>query len=180
MAAERRGEAALPAILAQVPELRVLVAGPGDPAEITATMTPEAARACEFLGAVTDADKAEFAKKRITEITAEAEIGKVYEGPVTKILDFGALINILPGKDGLLHISQIAHERVEKVTDYLKEGQIVKVKVLETDEKGRVKLSMKALLDRPAREERGERPPRAEREERAVAAESVDAGHQQQ
>jgi polyribonucleotide nucleotidyltransferase len=76
------------------------------------------------------------------------EIGKVYEGPVTKILDFGALINLLPGKDGLLHISQIAHERVEKVTDYLKEGQIVKVKVLETDEKGRVKLSMKALLDR--------------------------------
>ena len=100
--------------------------------------------------ASTDADKAEFAKKRITEITAEAEIGKVYEGPVTKILDFGALINLLPGKDGLLHISQIAHERVEKVTDYLKEGQIVKVKVLETDEKGRVKLSMKALLDRPA------------------------------
>ncbi|PZP93095.1 MAG: hypothetical protein DI587_29990, partial [Variovorax paradoxus] len=67
-----------------------------------------------------------------------------------KILDFGALINLLPGKDGLLHISQIAHERVEKVTDYLSEGQIVKVKVLETDEKGRIKLSMKALLDRSA------------------------------
>ena len=76
------------------------------------------------------------------------EVGKVYEGPVTKILDFGALINLLPGKDGLLHISQIAHERVEKVSDYLQEGQIVKVKVLETDEKGRVKLSMKALIDR--------------------------------
>ena len=75
-------------------------------------------------------------------------MGKVYEGPVTKILDFGALINLLPGKDGLLHISQIAHERVEKVSDYLQEGQIVKVKVLETDEKGRVKLSMKALIDR--------------------------------
>jgi polyribonucleotide nucleotidyltransferase len=98
--------------------------------------------------ASTDADKAEFAKKRITEITAEVEVGKVYEGPVTKILDFGALINLLPGKDGLLHISQIAHQRVEKVTDFLKEGQIVKVKVLETDEKGRVKLSMKALIDR--------------------------------
>ena len=84
-------------------------------------------------------------------ITAEVEIGKIYEGPVTKILDFGALINLLPGKDGLLHISQIAHERVENAcTDYLKEGQIVRVKVLETDEKGRVKLSMKALLDRPA------------------------------
>jgi polyribonucleotide nucleotidyltransferase len=98
--------------------------------------------------AATDGAKAEIAKQRIEQITAEVEIGKVYEGPVTKILDFGALINLLPGKDGLLHISQIAHERVERVTDYLSEGQIVKVKVLETDEKGRVKLSMKALLDR--------------------------------
>ena len=115
--------------------------------------------------ASTDAEKAEYAKKRIAEITAEVEVGKIYEGPVTKILDFGALVNLLPGKDGLLHISQIAHQRVEKVTDFLKEGQIVKVKVLETDEKGRVKLSMKALLDRdaqpvapaaPAAEERGE------------------------
>lgn len=100
--------------------------------------------------ASTDGAKAEIAKKRIEEITAEAEVGKVYEGPVTKILDFGALVNILPGKDGLLHISQIAHQRVEKVTDFLSEGQIVKVKVLETDEKGRIKLSMKALLDRDA------------------------------
>ena len=98
--------------------------------------------------AATDAAKADVAKRRIEQLTAEVEIGKVYEGPVTKILDFGALINLLPGKDGLLHISQIAHERVERVSDYLKEGQIVKVKVLETDEKGRVKLSMKALLDR--------------------------------
>ena len=101
--------------------------------------------------ASTDADKAAHAKKRIEEITAEVEVGKVYEGPITKILDFGALVNLLPGKDGLLHISQIAHERVEKVTDYLKEGQVVKVKVLETDEKGRVKLSMKALLEREPR-----------------------------
>ncbi|MGE3348005.1 MAG: polyribonucleotide nucleotidyltransferase [Ramlibacter sp.] len=108
--------------------------------------------------AATDAEKAEVAKQRIEQITAEVEIGKVYEGPVTKILDFGALINLLPGKDGLLHISQIAHERVEKVTDYLSEGQIVKVKVLETDEKGRVKLSMKALLDRPAMAPREDRP----------------------
>ena len=97
-----------------------------------------------------DPAKAEEAKRRIEQITAEVEIGKVYEGPITKILDFGALVNLLPGKDGLLHISQIAHERVEKVTDYLSEGQIVKVKVLETDEKGRIKLSMKALLDRPS------------------------------
>ncbi len=142
--------------------------------------------------ASTDADKAEFAKKRITEITAEAEIGKVYEGPITKILDFGALVNILPGKDGLLHISQIAHQRVENVTDFLKEGQVVKVKVLETDEKGRIKLSMKALLERPEGMEeerserprreygdrpdrggrdRGDRPPRRERSERPERAE---------
>jgi polyribonucleotide nucleotidyltransferase len=99
--------------------------------------------------ASSDPAKAEEAKRRIEQITAEVEIGKVYEGPITKILDFGALVNLLPGKDGLLHISQIAHERVEKVTDYLSEGQIVKVKVMETDEKGRIKLSMKALLDRP-------------------------------
>jgi polyribonucleotide nucleotidyltransferase len=98
--------------------------------------------------ASTDAAQADMAKKRIAEITAEVEVGKVYEGPITKILEFGALVNLLPGKDGLLHISQIAHQRVERVTDFLKEGQIVKVKVLETDEKGRVKLSMKALIDR--------------------------------
>ena len=130
--------------------------------------------------ASTEASKAEYAKQRITEITAEAEVGKVYEGAVTKILDFGALINILPGKDGLLHISQIAHQRVERVEDFLKEGQIVKVKVLETDEKGRIKLSLKALLDKPegfVEEERprrdfGDRPrrddrgPRREREPR--------------
>ena len=112
--------------------------------------------------AATDGDKAEAAKKRIEESTAEVEIGKIYEGPIVKILDFGALVNLLPGKDGLLHISQIAHERVEKVTDYLKEGQVVKVKVLETDDKGRVKLSMKALLERPAPAERAERQPRGE------------------
>jgi len=110
--------------------------------------------------ASTDADKAAFALKRIGEITAEAEIGKVYEGSVTKILDFGALINILPGKDGLLHISQIAHQRVERVEDFLKEGQIVKVKVLETDEKGRIKLSLKALLERPEGYVEEERPRR--------------------
>ena len=123
--------------------------------------------------ASTDAAKADHARRRIEEITAEAEVGKVYEGPITKILEFGALVNILPGKDGLLHISQIAHERVEKVTDYLTEGQIIKVKVLETDEKGRVKLSMKALAERPAgmeRAERGEREERGERRERRERA----------
>ena len=98
--------------------------------------------------ASTDAAQADLAKKKIAELTAEVEVGKIYEGPITKILEFGALVNLLPGKDGLLHISQIAHQRVERVTDYLKEGQVVRVKVLETDDKGRVKLSMKALLDR--------------------------------
>ena len=114
--------------------------------------------------ASSDAAKADEAKRRIEEITAEVEIGKIYEGPVTKILDFGALVNLLPGKDGLLHISQIAHERVERVADYLQEGQIIKVKVMETDEKGRVKLSLKALTERPAGMERSERPAPAERE----------------
>ena len=132
--------------------------------------------------AATDGAKADEAKRRIEEITAEVEIGKVYEGPVTKILDFGALINLLPGKDGLLHISQIAHERVEKVSDYLKEGQIVKVKVLETDDKGRVKLSMKALLDRPAGEGSGRPAPqeRGERRERRPSGEDRDQQQQQQ
>ncbi|TAK97884.1 MAG: polyribonucleotide nucleotidyltransferase [Aquabacterium sp.] len=120
--------------------------------------------------ASTDAEKANFAIKRINEITAEVEIGATYEGAVTKLFDFGALVNLLPGKDGLLHISQIAHERVENVGDYLKEGQIVKVKVLETDEKGRIKLSMKALLERPEgmpeREERGDRGDRGPRGDR--------------
>ncbi|BBI99608.1 polyribonucleotide nucleotidyltransferase [Ferrigenium kumadai] len=90
-----------------------------------------------------------LAKQRIEDIVAEVEVGKVYEGPVVKLLDFGALVNVLPGKDGLLHISQIAHERVNAVSDHLKEGQVVKVKVLEVDDKGRMKLSMKALLPAP-------------------------------
>jgi polyribonucleotide nucleotidyltransferase len=86
------------------------------------------------------------ARKRIEDIVAEVEVGKTYEGPVVKLLDFGAIVNIMPGKDGLLHISQISNERINTVTDVLKEGQIVKVKVLEADEKGRLRLSMKALL----------------------------------
>ncbi len=86
----------------------------------------------------------EQAKKRIEDITADVEVGRIYEGTVLKLLDFGAIVSILPGKDGLLHISQIANERVESVADHLKEGQIVRVKVLEADEKGRLRLSMKA------------------------------------
>ena len=95
--------------------------------------------------AATSGEAAAHARARIDAITAEVEIGKIYEGTVLKILDFGAIVQVLPGKDGLLHISQIAQERVNKVEDYLKEGQVVRVKVLETDDRGRVKLSMKAV-----------------------------------
>jgi polyribonucleotide nucleotidyltransferase len=97
-----------------------------------------------------NSEAGELAKKRIEDIVMDVEVGKIYEGPVVKLLDFGALINILPGKDGLLHISQIAHERVNSVSDYLKEGQVVRVKLLELDDRGRMKLSMKALLDAPS------------------------------
>ena len=92
-----------------------------------------------------DQDKGREAQRRIAELTAEVEVGRVYDGTVLRLLDFGAIVQILPGKDGLLHISQIANERVNAVADYLKEGQPVKVKVIEADEKGRVRLSMKAV-----------------------------------
>jgi polyribonucleotide nucleotidyltransferase len=91
-----------------------------------------------------DASAGQEAKRRIEELTASVEVGKVYEGTVLKLLDFGAIVQVIPGKDGLLHISQIANERVNAVADYLKEGQQVRVKVLETDDRGRLKLSMKA------------------------------------
>ena len=91
-----------------------------------------------------DAAAGQEAKRRIEELTASVEVGKVYEGTVLKLLDFGAIVQVIPGKDGLLHISQIANERVNAVADYLKEGQQVRVKVLETDDRGRLKLSMKA------------------------------------
>ena len=91
-----------------------------------------------------DATAGQEAKRRIEELTASVEVGKIYEGTVLKLLDFGAIVQVLPGKDGLLHISQIANERVNAVADYLKEGQQVRVKVLETDDRGRLKLSMKA------------------------------------
>jgi len=94
-----------------------------------------------------NADACNAARKRIEEITAEVEVGRIYEGQVIRLLDFGAIVQILPGRDGLLHISQIAKERVNQVSDYLKEGQTVRVKVLEADEKGRVRLSMKAATE---------------------------------
>ncbi|RXZ38570.1 polyribonucleotide nucleotidyltransferase [Oxalobacteraceae bacterium CAVE-383] len=94
-----------------------------------------------------DAAAGQEAKRRIEELTASVEVGKIYEGTVLKLLDFGAIVQVLPGKDGLLHISQIANERVNAVADFLKEGQLVRVKVLETDDRGRLKLSMKAALE---------------------------------
>ena len=87
----------------------------------------------------------ENARKRIAELTADVEVGRIYDGTVLKLLDFGAIVSVLPGRDGLLHISQIANERVNSVADHLKEGQAVRVKVLEADEKGRLRLSMKAV-----------------------------------
>ncbi|WP_407280318.1 polyribonucleotide nucleotidyltransferase [Aromatoleum evansii] len=96
------------------------------------------------------AEGAQLAKEKIDAITAEVEVGKVYNGTVIRLLDFGAIVNIMPGRDGLLHVSQIANERVNNVADYVKEGQAVRVKVLETDERGKIRLSMKALLDQSA------------------------------
>jgi len=90
---------------------------------------------------------AEEAKKRIDQIVSDVEPGRIYEGKVAKLMDFGAFVTILPGKDGLVHVSQISNERVEKVSDKLKEGDIVKVKVLEVDKQGRIRLSMKAVTE---------------------------------
>jgi polyribonucleotide nucleotidyltransferase len=97
--------------------------------------------------AATTAEAARAAQKKIEELTAEVEVGKTYDGTVLRLLEFGAIVSVLPGKDGLLHISQIANERVNQVSDYLKEGQSIRVKVLEADDKGRLRLSMKALLE---------------------------------
>jgi len=105
-----------------------------------------------------DAAAGQEAKRRIEELTASVEVGKIYEGVVLKLLDFGAIVQVIPGKDGLLHISQIANERVNAVADYLKEGQQVRVKVLETDDRGRLKLSMKAVAAEEAAGEAGEAP----------------------
>ena len=97
---------------------------------------------------VASVDKAagEEAKRLIEEITAEVEVGKIYEGKVVRLMDFGAFVAIMPGKDGLVHISQISDERVDKVSDRLNEGDVVKVKVLEIDRQGRVRLSIKEAI----------------------------------
>ena len=89
----------------------------------------------------------EEARRRVEQVTADVEVGVIYEGKVAKIMDFGAFVNILPGKDGLVHISQISDERVENVSDKLSEGDVVKVKVLEVDRQGRIRLSMKAVAE---------------------------------
>jgi polyribonucleotide nucleotidyltransferase len=104
--------------------------------------------------AATTSEAGEEAKRRIEEITAEVEVGKVYEGTVIKILDnnVGAIVSVIPGKDGLVHISQISHDRVKNVSDYLQIGQQVTVKALEVDDRGRVRLSIKALLEKAPQE----------------------------
>ncbi|MFT7558214.1 MAG: polyribonucleotide nucleotidyltransferase [Flavobacteriales bacterium] len=99
-----------------------------------------------------DSEALAIAKDKVLEVTAEAEVGATYDGIVARIVDFGAFVTFLPGKDGLVHISQIAHERVKNVSDYLKEGQEIKVKCLDVDARGRIKLSIKELLEKPAEE----------------------------
>jgi polyribonucleotide nucleotidyltransferase len=95
--------------------------------------------------ASTDQAAGEEARRRIEELTADVEVGRIYTGRVVKIMDFGAFVAILPGRDGLVHISQISNDRVENVSDFLKEGDSVTVKVLEVDKQGRIRLSMKAV-----------------------------------
>lgn len=131
----------------------------------------------------TDGSKARLAVERIEAIVAEVEIGKVYHGKVSKITDFGAFVTILPGKDGLVHISHISYDRVENVSDYLSEGQMVDVKVLEIDRQNRIKLSIKALMEPPApaaeekkeaAENKQEAPVEATEAVEAVAAEATE------
>ena len=130
----------------------------------------------------TDGSKARLAVERIEAIVAEVEIGKVYHGKVSKITDFGAFVTILPGKDGLVHISHISYDHVENVSDYLSEGQMVDVKVLEIDRQNRIKLSIKALMEPPApaaeekkeaAENKQEAPVEATEAVEAVAAEAA-------
>jgi polyribonucleotide nucleotidyltransferase len=104
----------------------------------------------------TEKAKADIAIDRIKAVTANIEVGTVYNGKVMRIVDFGAFVEVLPGKEGLVHISQIAHDRVAKVTDFLKEGQMVDVKVMEIDRQNRVRLSIKELLEKPATSSEGE------------------------
>ena len=97
--------------------------------------------------AATSKEEADQAMGRINEITAEPEVNAIYEGKVVKIMDFGAFVEILPGTDGLVHISQLANHRVKKVTDVVKEGDRIKVKILEIAKDGKIRLSHKAVLE---------------------------------
>ncbi len=99
----------------------------------------------EIRVAAADVSACEEAKRRIEQLTADIEVGRIYEGPVTKLMDFGALVAIMPGRQGLVHISQISKERIKQVSDVLSEGQVVKVKVLEIDRQGKIRLSMKEI-----------------------------------
>ncbi len=119
-------------------------------------------------------DGLDLAVFRIQEITAEAEVGKIYEGTVARIVDFGAFVTIMPGTDGLVHISQIADQRVEKVSDFLTEGQKIKVRVLDVDARGRIKLSIKDALDDAERAARASHAPKAEPVPVADAPEDMD------
>ena len=101
-----------------------------------------------------DKSAGDEARKRVELITADVEVGMIYEGRVARLMDFGAFVTILPGKDGLVHISQICDERVEKVSDKLSEGDVIKVKVLEVDKQGRIRLSMKAVAEREPKPDR--------------------------
>ena len=93
------------------------------------------------------------AKEHILRIVADVEVGNIFEGKIMKIMDFGAFVSLIPGKDGFLHISQISHERVYDIHDVLKEGEMVKVKVVEIDRQGRIRVSRKELLDKPEKSE---------------------------
>src|SRR5947199_10613540 len=110
------------------------------------------------LVASSDGDSMQRAIDKIRAITAEAEVGKVYRGTVRKIVDFGAFVEIFPGTDGLVHISQLAHERVRKVSDVLKEGDVIDVKVLEVDRSGKIRLSRKETLKKPSPGDQEARP----------------------
>jgi polyribonucleotide nucleotidyltransferase len=99
--------------------------------------------------AATDGEKSAIALQMIEDLTAEVEVGAIYEGPIVKLMDFGAFVSLLPGREGMVHVSQICEERVENIHEILKEGQVVRVKVIEIDRQGRVRLSMKEVAEQP-------------------------------
>ena len=123
-----------------------------------------------------DLNQIEAARKWIAGIVEEAEVGKIYDGKVVNLVDFGAFVNFMGGKDGLVHVSEIKNERVEKVADVLSEGQDVKVKVLEIDPRGKVRLSMRVVDQETGEELPDTRPPREPREDRGPRGDRGDRG----